>query len=385
MINALTTPNQRLHDLLQDVTPGASMVDLSAAIPNWPLPGEILGALRRGESWTINPSAQGIDELNRAFAAWLQTTFALDAPAAGAATIPTTGSKEGLASAVTAALWAGRKKRTPSILVPDGSYHAIAGAAQAFRARVERLPLAPGTSVSMAFRALDPATLDQADVLAFPFPAGLFAPADSMADLQSVLELAARHQITIIADECMIELFDSVRPASFLDVVRTLPAMPDNLIVSSSLSKRSFASALRSGCLTVSRSMASMVLGVRRQISPLVPTAVQCASASLWLDRSRSDAVRAHVRQARQLWSHAFGENAVLPANGLYGWIRVDNDLDAARRLFAAGVRTMPRSLLSIGPSNSDDPSLRVALHHDHDRTDSAIAAIQGCLASMRV
>lgn len=363
----LDTPHDRLNRLLRDVAGPGRVIDLSSAIPNWEMPEQVASSLRQLEGWSANAPSRGTPELVNALKAWLWFSFALNADEVAAEVIPTAGSREGLASAIATFLHASPpEKRT--VIIPDGSYHAISGAVRCANGGVYDLQMDESRRLSEVLSSLEHGVLHRASVIVFPFPASRSTSPETVSDLKAVLEMAQSHNVVVIADECMLELYGGTRPASFLDAARDLSRFPDHLVVSSSLSKRSFVTGLRSACLVASKATSLALNKVRKHISPALPAPVQKVSALLWLDRRRNESIREHVSGSRRLLMQicAGRFDVSLPACGLYGWIEVDDDLRGAEMAFGAGVRTMPASLLFPSPTLQRAGALRVALDGNH-------------------
>jgi aspartate/methionine/tyrosine aminotransferase len=371
----LETPHDQLRSFINEINLPPDLIDLSAGVPNWELPKAAAAELADLRGWTTNPSARATGELMNALTGWLRTTFALDVGSVGAAVISTSGSKEGLASAISTILRLARPNEKHTVLIPDGSYHAVLGAALCANGRSRYLHIERGRKLSSVLRSIGELELRDAAAIVFPFPAEPSAAPETTEDLSAVLDIAEAYDTAIVADECMLELFEDARPASFLDVVRERDRFSDNLIVSSSLSKRSFVSALRSGCLITSEKTGRELLRTRKQVSPLVPIPIQLASAHLWRDQPRCERIRAHLSQSRDLLKEACDGSfeVTIPSCGLSGWISVDDDLAACKSALAAGVATMPARLLLRAAVPPEAGALRIALDGDHDQLSEAL------------
>ena len=381
----LETPHDRLVRLLGEIAAPPQVIDLTSAVPNWRLPDLALAELTQAQAWAANAPAQGVDELVAALKVWLASSFALNSDAVGAEPIATVGSREGLASAIASALLAAAPNRR-AVLLPEASYHALSGAVVCANGSVRDVGAARGERLSRVLASLNEEALRSVCALVFPFPTGLYAPSETKRTLRAVLDIARDHNVMVIADECMLELYEDARPPGFLDVVRDLGYFPDHLVVSSSLSKRSFVSGLRSACLVASQETSRQLHKVRKHISPVPPRPVQHASAHLWRDQHRDATIRQHVSRSRRLLAEKYGQifKVQLPDCGLYGWIAVEDDIRAAALAFGAGVRTMPASLLLRSPTASDAGALRIALDGDHDKLAQGLDLLVASLARLR-
>jgi N-succinyldiaminopimelate aminotransferase len=376
------TPYDRLKSLLRGIKASPDTIDLSPGLPNWPLPAPAVAELANTLSWETTPPLRGTPALLEALARWLDVVFALNADAVSATIIPTAGSKEGLASATATALRRSEVAGKRAVIIPDGCYHAFLGATVCANGSPSFVRLAPGETFADALRSLDADTLSRTAAIIYPFHANPHARPETAAGLRAVLELAEKFAISLIADECMLELYEGARPPSFLDIARERARFPDALIVSSSLSKRSFASALRSGCLVASIGTGADLLDTRRHVSPVLPLAVQQASALLWTDGERGDAVRRHLRNSRRIMSETCCKPFEIGSStcGIYGWIQIDHDRLLARNAFAAGVKVMPVSLLSSASGQHAESGLRLPLHGGHDDLRRGLRRLCACV-----
>src|ERR1043165_8817692 len=116
------SPFVRLHELLADIKPGKTAINLSVGEPQHPIPpfvGPVLQA--HLNDFGRYPANKGTDRFRKAAAAWLDRRYALPRPVdPEAEVIVLNGTREGLfLGAVAAKRYVGPRAGTPAILIPN--------------------------------------------------------------------------------------------------------------------------------------------------------------------------------------------------------------------------------------------------------------------------
>src|SRR5687767_386270 len=116
------SPFVRLHDLLADIKPGKTPINLSVGEPQHPIPpfvGPVLAA--HLNDFGRYPANKGTEQFRRASAAWLDRRYRLTRPMdAESEVIVLNGTREGLfLAAIAAKRFVPRRAGKPAILIPN--------------------------------------------------------------------------------------------------------------------------------------------------------------------------------------------------------------------------------------------------------------------------
>ena len=190
-----------------------------------------------------------------------------------------------------------------------------------------------------------------------------------MACLGRVLELAARHDFIVAADECYADIYgdEAQPPPGFLAASLATGARGfERLVVFHSLSKRSSVPGLRSGFVAGDPAILERFRLYRSYHGCAMPVHVQRASIAAWDDDAHAvanrDLYRAKFDAMLPILARAF--DVERPAAGFYLWPEVgDDDERFAQQLYAAqNVTVLPGSYLGRGAHNPGRGRLRIAL-----------------------
>jgi N-succinyldiaminopimelate aminotransferase len=194
-------------------------------------------------------------------------------------------------------------------------------------------------------------------------------------DWRELFALADRHDFVIAADECYSEIYTtSMPPLGALEAAHQLGrsggARPyRNLVVFSSLSKRSNVPGMRSGFVAGDPQVLKKFLLYRTYSGGAMSPVVQAASIAAWGDET-------HVTDNRTLYREKFNlitpllrqvMDVELPDAGFYLWADVRrtglSDTDFARRLYAEyNVTVLPGSYLARDAHGSNPGSNRIRM-----------------------
>jgi N-succinyldiaminopimelate aminotransferase len=184
-----------------------------------------------------------------------------------------------------------------------------------------------------------------------------------------LFELSDRHGFIIASDECYSEIYFDQPPLGALQAAVECNR-PDfrNLVVFSSLSKRSNCPGMRSGFAAGDAELLKAFLLYRTYHGSAMSLAVQKASIAAWGDE-------AHVQENRRLYREKFdavlplipsGLKAERPDGGFYLWLRTPiDDTEFVRRLHHEyNVLVLPGSYLGreVRGENPGRNHVRVAL-----------------------
>lgn len=335
-------PFERLRTLLAGVTPPAlPPIRLSIGEPRFPTPALVGAALTAHLSGlSVYPSTAGQPVLREALAAWFTARYHLPGLDPGTQVLPVNGSREALFAFAQAVVDPSRP--SPLVVSPNPFYQIYEGAALLAGADVRLLNQTRAEGFALNPAALTDAEWQRTALLYVCSPGN---PTGHVLDLEAwreIFALSDRWGFAIASDECYSEIYpdEAHPPLGGLEAAHRL-GRPDfrNLVVFTSLSKRSNAPGLRSGAVAGDARLLKAFLLYRTYHGSAMSEAVQHASVAAWRDEG-------HVRDNRAQYRAAF--DAVLPVlggvvevyqpdAGFYVWARVPggDDQAFARDLFA--------------------------------------------------
>jgi aspartate/methionine/tyrosine aminotransferase len=377
------SPFVRLHELLADIEPGKSAINLSVGEPQHPIPpfvGPVL--LAHLNDFGRYPANKGTDRFRKAAAAWLGRRYRLSRPVdPETEVIVLNGTREGLfLGAVAAKRYVAPRAGKPTILIPNPFYAAYSAGAAAAECEPVYLPTTRGTGFLPNLDVIDERLLARtvAFYIASPSnPQGAVAEPDYLARL---VDLARRHGFLIFADECYCEIYLNGRPPrGMLEA-----AQPDftNVLVFHSLSKRSNLPGLRIGFAAGDKRFLARYVELRNIAAPQVPVPAQEVAIAAYGDESHVDKNRelyvAKFDLADQIIGNRYGYKR--PAGGFFLWLDVSaqgGDEAAARKLWReGGLRVIPGHYLARDGADGRNPGegyIRVALVQDKETTAEAL------------
>jgi N-succinyldiaminopimelate aminotransferase len=299
-------PFERLRALMAGVLPPvASPIRLSIGEPQHATPALVRRALvDHVDGLSTYPATAGLDVLREAMAEWFRRRYSLPALDAAREVLPVNGTREALFAFAQVVIDASRP--APIVVCPNPFYQIYEGAALLAGAE----PVFLNQTAERGFDLdLDSLTEDQwrrAQVIYVCSPGN---PTGRVLDLkawQALFERADRCGLVIASDECYSEIYpDEERPPlGGLEAAHRLGRDFRNLVVFTSLSKRSNAPGLRSGGVAGDPALLKRFLLYRTYHGCAMSLTVQHASVAAWSDE-------AHVRENRARYREKFA--AVLP------------------------------------------------------------------------
>ena len=204
-----------------------------------------------------------------------------------------------------------------------------------------------------------------------------------LAEWQALFELSDRHNFVIAADECYSEIYFDTPPLGALQAAHSLGRTDyRNLIIFSSLSKRSNVPGLRSGFVAGDAKILEKFTLYRTYHGCAMNPAVQAASTAAWQDEE-------HAAENRRLYTEKFTQAAAilkpvlsvnLPDAGFYLWLHVPlADTRFAQLLYRDyNVTVLPGSFLAreahgVNPGKN---FIRIALVPELKETLEAVQRI---------
>ncbi|MDO9244778.1 MAG: succinyldiaminopimelate transaminase [Rhodocyclaceae bacterium] len=380
-------PFEKLRDLYAADTPPAGLAEIKLHIgePQHPTPQFIKDALTANLGGLANyPATSGSDALRQSIADWIARRYGIPAPDIATQVLPVNGSREALFAFPQAVIAA--KHKQPVIISPKPFYQIYEGAALLSGARPFFLNTTPENGFRMDWAGV-PAEIWQDCQLVYVCspgnPTGKVMPLE---DWQTLFELSDRHDFVIAADECYSEIYfdEACPPLGGLQAARQLGRDDyKNLVMFSSLSKRSNVPGLRSGFVAGDAAILKRFWLYRTYQGCAMSPPIQAASAAAWRDE-------AHVRDNRRLYGEKFRQVTPLiarhlptakPDAGFYLWASVAatgrSDTEFARALrHQYNVTVLPGSFLArtAAGTNPGHNFIRIAL----------VAGSEECLEAAR-
>lgn len=390
-------PFEKLRALFAGCTPPAHLNEIKLHIgePQHPTPQLVKDALTASLAGLASyPATNGSDALRQAIAAWIGRRYGIPAPDAASQVLPVNGSREAL-FAFAQTVVAPRRHEQPVVISPNPFYQIYEGAALLAGARPFYLNTLPENGFRMDFSRVPEEVWQQTQLIYVCSPGNPTGKVMPLEDWQMLFELSDRHGFVIAADECYSEIyFDETQPPlGGLEAARQLGRDDyKNLVMFSSLSKRSNVPGLRSGFVAGDATILKQFWLYRTYHGCAMSPPVQAASIAAWNDE-------AHVRDNRRRYVEKFAQatpiiarhlKTALPDAGFYLWADVSStglsDSEFARRLYAQyNVSVLPGSFLArdAGGCNPGRNFVRIALVADLDECLAAAERIAAFCTSL--
>jgi N-succinyldiaminopimelate aminotransferase len=347
-----------------------SEIKLSIGEPQHPTPPFIQHALTQGIGGLANyPTTAGSDALRQSIAAWVGRRYGVAAPDAATQVLPVNGSREALFAFAQTVI--DRTQPQAKVVCPNPFYQIYEGAALLAGAEPIFLNTLPAHDFAMDWASLPEATWRTVQLVYVCTPGNPTGKIMNLDAWKSLFELSDRHNFVIASDECYSEIYcdEAAPPLGGLTAAAQLGRSDyRNLVIFSSLSKRSNVPGMRSGFVAGDASVIKQFTLYRTYHGSAMNPAVQAASIAAWNDE-------AHVRDNRRQYAEKFHEVTPLiarhldcqaPDAGFYLWARTPiPDAEFARELLRQkNVVVLPGSFLAR-ESNGINPGenfIRIAL-----------------------
>jgi N-succinyldiaminopimelate aminotransferase len=346
-------PFQKLATLFREVTPNAALRPISLHIgePKHATPQFIKDALIAGLDGLANyPITAGSDALRGAIADWLARRYGIPAPNAKTEVLPVNGSREALFAFAQAVL--DRTRPDPVVVCPNPFYQIYEGAAFLAGADPAFINTLPEDGYALDFGQLPEETWRRAQLIYVCSPGNPNGHVMPLEEWKTLFEMSDRYGFVIAADECYSEIYFDRAPLGALQAARQL-GRDDyrNLVVFSSLSKRSNVPGMRSGFVAGDAKVLEKFALYRTYHGCAMGPAIQAATVAAWGDE-------VHVGENRRLYVEKFGRvteilrpalPVAMPEAGFYLWVRTPiADTEFAQRLYQDyNVAVLPGSYLA--------------------------------------
>jgi N-succinyldiaminopimelate aminotransferase len=377
-------PFQKLAALFRAAPPHSALraISLSIGEPKHATPQFIKNALAGGLGGLANyPTTAGSDALRGAIAEWLARRYGIPVPDVLSQVLPVNGSREALFAFAQAVV--DRSRPAPVVVCPNPFYQIYEGAALLAGATPHFLNTLPEDNYALNFDQLPETVWQRAQLVYVCSPGNPTGRVIPLSEWQTLFELSDRYGFIIAADECYSEIYFDAPPLGALQAAQQLGRGDyRNLVVFSSLSKRSNVPGMRSGFVAGDAAVLAKFALYRTYHGCAMNPAIQTASIAAWSDE-------AHVADNRRLYAEKFAAavatlQPVLPATkpdaGFYLWLRTPiADTAFAQRLHRDyNVAVLPGSFLAR-PAQGVNPGenfVRLALVAEVAETLEAVRRI---------
>ena len=351
-------PFERLRALTRDIVPNPAFEPISLGIgePRHPTPALIRQALVDNlQGLATYPPTIGDPALRQAIADWVQRRYgvALDA---GTQILPVNGSREALFALAQTVI--NPSEADATVVCPNPFYQIYEGAALLAGAQVAFANSDPARNFAADWDAISESTWARTQLVYVCSPGNPTGAVMPMSEWKKLFDLSDRYGFVIASDECYSEIyFRDTPPLGALEAARELGRKDSrNLIVLTSLSKRSNVPGMRSGFVAGDAELLKAFLLYRTYHGSAMSPVVQQASIAAWRDETHVIDNRERYRRKFEQVTPILAEvmDVALPDAGFYLWADVSrlvpdgSDVTFARGLLAQyNVAVLPGSLLA--------------------------------------
>lgn len=379
-------PFARLREAMQGVNPpeGVAPVHLHIGEPKHPTPEVITNALTASlHELEKYPLTAGLPELRQACADWLQRRYDGLTVNPDTEVLPVLGSREALFSFVQTILNPASDDLKPIVLSPNPFYQIYEGAAILGGGEI-RFANCPAPSFKPDWKSITEDVWQRIKVMFVCSPNNPSGSVLQLEDWQEIFDLQDKYGFIIASDECYSEIyFDGNKPIGGLQAAAQLGRGNRNIVMFTSLSKRSNVPGLRSGFVAGDAELLKNFLLYRTYHGSAMSIPVQRASIAAWNDEE-------HVIANRRLYQEKFDRvipilqqvfDVKLPDASFYIWLKVPDgdDLAFAKNLWQkAAIQVLPGRFLARNTEwgNPGEGYVRIALVADVDSCVKAAETI---------
>ena len=379
-------PFARLREAMQGVNPpeGVTPVHLHIGEPKHPTPEVITNALTASlHELEKYPLTAGLPELRQACADWMRRRYDGLTVNPDTEVLPVLGSREALFSFVQTVLNPVSDDLKPIILSPNPFYQIYEGAAILGGGEI-RFANCPAPSFKPDWKSITEDVWQRTKVMFVCSPNNPSGNVLQLEDWQEIFDLQDKYGFIIASDECYSEIyFDGNKPIGGLQAAAQLGRGNRNIVMFTSLSKRSNVPGLRSGFVAGDAELLKNFLLYRTYHGSAMSIPVQRASIAAWNDEE-------HVIANRRLYQEKFDRvipilqqtfDVKLPDASFYIWLKVPDgdDLAFAKNLWQkAAIQVLPGRFLARDTEwgNPGEGYVRIALVADVDSCVKAAETI---------
>ncbi len=355
-------PFERLRHLFAPVTPNSAYAPISLGIgePRHATPELIKQAYCKAINdpqggLSTYPATSGVVGLRQSIGRWLKLRYRLELDV-NTQILPVNGTREALfAFAQTVVNPASKvtNNQPPLVVCPNPFYQIYEGAALLSGAQPYFVPSDPTRNFAQDWDSVPDDVWARTQLLFVCSPGNPTGAVMPLSEWKKLFDLSDRFGFVIASDECYSEIyFREEPPLGGLEAAAKLGRTDfKNLLIMTSLSKRSNVPGMRSGFCAGDVALVKQFLLYRTYHGSAMSTVVQAASIAAWDDEQ-------HVQNNREQYRAKFAKvtpllanvlDVALPDAGFYLWAGVQgSDTDFARELFALyNVTVLPGSFLA--------------------------------------
>ena len=367
-------PFERLRKLFAEAQPPRGLPPISLGIgePKHATPAFIKQALSSElEGLARYPATAGEPRLREACANWACQRYGLELDA-GTQVLPVNGSREALFAFTQVVV--DSSQPGARVICPNPFYQIYEGATLLAGAMPYYAASDPARNFAVDWDAVPDEVWRQTQMIFVCSPGNPTGAVMPLSEWEKLFALSDQHGFVIASDECYSEIyFDDQAPLGGLQAAAKLGRKDfKNLVMFTSLSKRSNVPGLRSGFVAGDARLLKAFLLYRTYHGGAMSPVVQTASIAAWTDEE-------HVEENRRMYREKFERvtpvlqavmDVRLPDAGFYLWAGIPaglgmDDATFARELYAAtGVTVLPGSYLAreAGGANPGAGRVRMAL-----------------------
>jgi N-succinyldiaminopimelate aminotransferase len=377
-------PFQKLAALFREVTPnsGYRAISLSIGEPKHATPQFIRDALIDNLAGLANyPTTAGSDALRSTIADWLAKRYGIPVPDFKTQVLPVNGSREALFAFAQTVI--DRTKSNPVVVCPNPFYQIYEGAAFLSGATPYFLNTLADDDYALNFSQLPETVWQSTQLIYVCSPGNPTGRVISIQEWQILFEMSDRYGFVIASDECYSEIYFDTPPLGALEAAQKLGRKDyRNLVVFSSLSKRSNVPGMRSGFVAGDARIIEKFALYRTYHGSAMNPVIQAASIAAWNDET-------HVAENRKLYCEKFAKvvNTLgsalplcMPDAAFYLWVPTPiSDTAYAQALYRDyNVTVLPGSFLARSAQgiNPGENFVRLALVANVDETVEAAQRI---------
>jgi N-succinyldiaminopimelate aminotransferase len=379
-------PFQRLRDLFKGITPNSefSPINLSIGEPKHATPQLIKDALVSNlNGLAIYPTTIGTLALREAISNWISRRYSVPALNPETTILPVTGSREALFAFAQVII--DNTQPNPIVISPNPFYQIYEGAAFLAGAQPYFLNTLPENQHAMDFDSVPIDILKRTQLVFVCSPGNPSGKVMSLAQWKNLFELSDKYGFVIAADECYSEIYfnEDNPPLGALQASHRLGRDNKNLVIFSSLSKRSNVPGMRSGFVAGDEKIIAKFTLFRTYHGCAMNPAIQSASIAAWNDEE-------HVIENRRLYEQKFNVvtpllkkvlDVELPDAAFYLWAKSKlNDTELAVKLYRdLNITVLPGSYLARDAHgiNPGQNFIRMALVASHEECVEAAKRMQ--------
>jgi len=382
-------PFARLTALLGATKPGKAPISLAVGDPSGAVPDFVKDALAASAASFGNyPTIIGTQDWRQAAADWLNSRFALNgAIDAEKNLLPLNGTREGLFSVLFPFMPQTKAGQRPIVAMPNPFYQCYAAAALGSGAEPLYLPSLKENGFLPDFAGLPEAILERLAAVYICSPSNPEGAVADEAYWKNLFQLADRHDVVVLADECYADIWFDKPPVCALPARLAQSGGFTRLLSFHSLSKRSGLPGLRSGMVAGDAQLIETFRAFRNVAGPTVPTPLLAASAAAWRDEKHVLANRQAYAEKMTAAETILGDRMTKPEGGFFLWLNVGNGEEFALKAWREqGVRLLPGATMGREINEGETQSnpgfsyVRVALVSDLSTIITALERLREIL-----